>query len=70
MKKILLKLKVIQQKNVNGTKNGQVEMNRLNPYNPLSYIVFFVLYTLGILEEIRLCIVDFFVEIGNPFKWR
>lgn len=76
IRKILIKLRVIQvidneERNRNGVKRkgrGFMEARRLNPYNPLSYIVVVVGAIIGI---ILFGFVGIFSEIDtkNPFKW-
>ena len=49
MTKILNYLKITQQK----TEDG-IEKYRMNPYNPLSYLVFILLSFLGILDGLKI----------------
>jgi len=61
MRNILKFLRVIQT-----DSNG--ERHRLNPYNPLSYIVIILIPIIGIL---MFGFVGFWKEVdfSNPFKW-
>lgn len=69
MDKILLDLKIVQEKSVpTGKFDGHYRVySRLNPYNPLSYItlaisivVYLVLYgVVGLHKDLS----------SNPFKW-
>lgn len=68
MRKILEFLCVIQKKKVKDTSGFHRNMLRINPYNPLSYVVVLlvpvvalVLFGIaGMWKEI---------ELENPFKW-
>ena len=76
MRKALKFLKIIQtvsneERHKNGLKRlgrGFFEAHRLNPYNPLSYIVIVLIPIVGIL---MFGFVGFWKEvyIKNPFKW-
>ena len=72
--KILIKLFILQivsneQRRKDGLKylgKGCFNAYRLNPYNPLSYIVFVIYTIIGILMFGFVGILDRF---ENPFKW-
>lgn len=61
MRKLLLKLHVIQ---INKTDKRR----RINPYNPLSYLVITITFIVGI---IMFGFVGIWKEVdnNNPFKW-
>jgi len=64
-REILKKIHIIQTKK---DDEGYFIGNRLNPFNPLSYIVF-VLF--GIIGLIMFGVVGFWKETdGNPFSWK
>lgn len=74
MIKFLLKIKILQevsneQRHKQGLKRlgkGLFQARRMNPYNPLSYI----LCVIGIVYAIMFFgIVGFWKELYNPFKW-
>lgn len=75
MKKIALKLKILQEvSNEQRTREGLPKLGkgyfsaiRLNPYNPLSYI-FYALFVLG--KTVSLFFESVFETLCyNPFKW-
>lgn len=74
MKDILKSLKIVQvvsneERNKNGLKRlgkGYFNAYRLNPYNPLSYVVFIVSIPIIFLLY---GIVGLFEKVTNPFKW-
>lgn len=69
MDKILLDLKIVQEKSVpTGNFGGIYKVyTRMNPYNPLSYIV--ILIT-AILYIVLYGVVGFYKDlVRNPFKW-
>lgn len=72
MRKLLKKLNIVQEVS---NKNRSIALGRghsiarrLNPYNPLSYIVFICGFLLAI---IMYGVVGFKneVDLSNPFKW-
>jgi len=68
--KILILLKVIELRKITPThKMYMVEEWRLNPYNPLSYIILTITFFVGI---ILFGVIGFWkeVDLNNPFKWR
>lgn len=74
MKHILKLLKIVQvvsneERHKNGLKRlgkGYFKAYRLNPYNPLSYIVVIIAIPIIILMY---GFVGLFDKISNPFKW-
>lgn len=72
LRKILKKLRVIQEIDNKNRKpqlgKGFSKVIRLNPYNPLSYIVIIFLFLIGI---IMFGVVGIWKEFDtkNPFKW-
>jgi hypothetical protein len=72
IEKILKFLWILQEKeNVDGKLgNGSSYVIRLNPYNPLSYIVL-IIYGIGYLILIIILIIDEIVQNGikKLFKW-
>ena len=74
LQKLLIRLKIVQivdneERNKNGLKRlgrGYFEAYRLNPYNPLSYII--VLFSIPILI-LMYGFVGVFEKIFNPFIW-
>jgi len=74
MKDILKFLKIVQvvsneERNKNGLKRlgkGYFNAYRLNPYNPLSYIVFLFSIPITILLY---GFIGLFEKFINPFKW-
>jgi len=76
LQKILLFLRVVEivsndERKKNGLKRlgkGFREALRLNPYNPLSYIVFILMIVVGLFMY---GLVGLFekVAVNNPFKW-
>jgi hypothetical protein len=49
MKKILLALKIVQQKQFKDPFNKTYTKRRLNPYNPLTYILIIFLFAIGLI---------------------
>ena len=76
LKKILTRLQIVQtvsneKRHEQGLKRlgrGYFEAHRFNPYNPLSYIVLFIILIVGIS---MFGFVGFWKETTtiNPFKW-
>ena len=72
MRKVLKFLKVVQTVSNEGRAEklgrGFSEAHRINPYNPISYIVIPFAFIIGI---ILFGVVGVWNEIdkGNPFKW-
>jgi hypothetical protein len=74
MEKILIALKVIQVvSNIDRKKNGLEYLGRgfskayrLNPFNPLSYIIVIVAIPMTI---ILYGFIGFFKQVTNPFEW-
>ncbi len=72
LRKILRKLNVIQEIDNKNRKpqlgKGFSKAIRINPYNPLSYIVILLTFLVGV---IMFGVVGFWKEIDtkNPFKW-
>ena len=84
MKRVLISLKVIQvvdneKRNKDGLKRlgrGFFEAKRLNPKNPLSYLLLIIIYVLGTLVSIILFgllgTIDYVREekfFMKPFNW-
>lgn len=74
MKKILLTLKIVQrvsneERHINGLKRlgkGFFNAYRLNPLNPLSYIV--VIFAIPI-TFLMFGVLGFIEKFENPFRW-
>lgn len=74
MKKILINLKIVQvvsneERHKNGLKRlgrGYFDAYRLNPFNPLSYIL--VIITIPVLLLLY-GFIGLFEKAVNPFKW-
>ena len=71
VRKILKRLYIIQYKKVE-TDNKHIkfwEHRRLNPYNPLTYLLCIGVIIVGLITH---GIIGFWeqVDFGNPFKWR
>lgn len=72
LRKILKKLRVIQEIDNKNRKpqlgKGLSTARRINPYNPLSYIIILLTFLVGV---IMFGVVGFWKEIDtkNPFKW-
>jgi hypothetical protein len=69
MKKLLIALKIIQEKKIKDPLGITYKKKRLNPYNPLTYIALFVLFIIGIFMY---GFVGFWeqVDMNKPkFKW-
>ena len=72
MRKLLKQLNVIQEVSNEGRSprlgRGYFTAHRLNPFNPLSYIVFIIGFCFGIL---LFGIIGIWQEVDNknPFKW-
>lgn len=66
MEDLLILLKVIQQKKVKRHYGYQIH-ERLNPYNPLSYICLIIDFVFGI---IMYGIVGYLKYKRNPFKYK
>lgn len=67
--KIFVILFIIQEKTKfeqNSFGKLHVTRRRYNPYNPLTYILFFFLFVIGI---IMFGFIGIWKEIYNPFKW-
>lgn len=67
--KVLIKLKVVQERD-NPSKLFSIyepKEYRLNPYNPLSYILLIILELVYFFYNIYLVIKS--NKITNPFKW-
>ena len=71
VRKILKRLYIVQYKKVE-VDNKYVkfhEYRRLNPYNPLTYLVCICVIAVGLITH---GIIGFWeqVDLRNPFKWR
>ena len=74
MKKLLIILKIVQivsneERNKNGLKRlgkGYFKAYRLNPYNPICYIIFVISIPIYLL---MFGVVGLIQKIGNPFIW-
>lgn len=74
MKKLLKALKIVQivsneERNKNGLKRlgkGYFKAYRLNPYNPLCYVIVIVAIPIFIL---MFGFIGFFQKLENPFMW-
>lgn len=74
MKKLFLKLKILQiisndERHRNGLKRlgkGYFDAYRLNPYNPLCYLIILILIPIFLLLY---GFVGLYKEAINPFKW-
>jgi len=70
MKVILIALKIIQEKKIKDTLGFTYKQSRLNPYNPLTYVVIICLFIIGLL---MFGFVGFWNEVNwseLKFKWR
>ena len=74
MKKVFIALKIIQEvsnedrrkKGLKPLGKGYFEANRVNPYNPLSYILIAILIPIVILLYGFVGLID---KWENPFRW-
>ena len=74
IKKILKNLFILQvvsnterrKKGLKTLGNGFSDSIRLNPYNPLSYIIFLILVIWAI---VMYGLVGLYKDLKNPFKW-
>lgn len=69
VKKILIGLKVLQIKEERKPSGNIYERSRVNPFNPLSYLILFITIIFAI---VCYGVIGFVREIGtdNPFKYR
>ena len=69
MKVILIALKIIQEKKIKDTLGFTYKQSRLNPYNPLTYVVIICSLIIGLL---MFGFVGFWNEVNwsELFKWR
>jgi hypothetical protein len=67
--KFLKSIYVFQEKTYKIPLNRPVKLRRMNPFNPMSYIIWPIMVVLFILREIARDIITIIVELQNPFKW-
>jgi hypothetical protein len=70
MKKLLITLKIIQEKKIKDPFGFTYKKRRLNPYNPLTYVLIIYSFIIGLL---MFGFVGFWNEVNwdeLKFKWR
>lgn len=67
--KFLKSIYVLQEKTHHIPGYMPVRIRRLNPFNPMSYIIWPATIVLFILKEMARDIITVLVEFQNPFKW-
>ena len=70
MKRLLISLKIIQEKKIKDPLGFTYKQSRLNPYNPLTYVVIIFSLIIGLL---MFGFVGFWNEVNwseLKFKWR
>lgn len=74
MENILKKLLIIQEMPSQNThpRLGKIycDAQRINPYNPLSYIYLAIMFVTIIIAYGLIGVYDEFKNAKNPFKWR
>jgi hypothetical protein len=70
MRKLLIALKIIQEKKIKDPLGFTYKQRRLNPYNPLTYLVIIYSFIIGLL---MFGFIGFWNEVNwsdLKFKWR
>jgi hypothetical protein len=70
MRKLLIALKIIQEKEIKDPFGRTYKKKRLNPYNPLTYVLIVCFFVIGLL---MFGFVGFWDEVDwseLKFKWR
>ena len=70
MKKVLVKLHIVQQRTINDAFRRPYGQQRLNPYNPLTYILLLFTLVLGLLMFGFVGIWEQINMDDLKFKWR